>query len=158
MVKKAEIRSSFNTTTVTGTTFREPHPRSHHKGSTDRVQTGDRLYPVHLIANSLYNSTYNIWVHSPPPLQADKLNDLSFFKHRKEGWLISGTAVPSWRGEPAGAPVGSRSFAVQCWLCGSHYDNVAVLQLRAIRAWYSWGWLAPCAICQTTPTSCMSAN
>ena len=60
LVKKAEVCSSFNTTTVTGTTVREHHPRSHHKSATDRVRTGDRLYPVHLIVNSLYYSAYKI--------------------------------------------------------------------------------------------------
>ena len=28
------------------TAVREQHPRSHHKGATGRVQTGDRRYPV----------------------------------------------------------------------------------------------------------------
>ena len=36
-----EVRRSFNTTTV-----REQHPTSHHKGATNRVQTGDRRYLV----------------------------------------------------------------------------------------------------------------
>ena len=39
--QKAEVRSSFNTTTV-----QDEDPRSHHKGTTGRVQTGDRLYLV----------------------------------------------------------------------------------------------------------------
>ena len=38
---KAEVRRSFITTTVWGL-----HPRSHHKGATGRVRTGNRLYPV----------------------------------------------------------------------------------------------------------------
>ena len=38
---KAEVRRSFITTTV-----REQHPRSHHKGATGRVRTGDQRYPV----------------------------------------------------------------------------------------------------------------
>ena len=38
---KAEARCSFITTTV-----REQHPRSHHKGATGRVRTGNQLYPV----------------------------------------------------------------------------------------------------------------
>ena len=38
---KAEVRSSFITTTVG-----EQNPRSHHKGATGRVRTGDRLHPV----------------------------------------------------------------------------------------------------------------
>ena len=38
---KEEVSSSFN-----ATTFQEQLPRSHHKGATGRVRTGDRLYPV----------------------------------------------------------------------------------------------------------------
>ena len=38
---KAEARRSFITTTV-----REQRPRSHHKGTTGRVRTGDQRYPV----------------------------------------------------------------------------------------------------------------
>ena len=38
---KAEVRSSFITTTV-----REQRPMSQHKGATDRVPTGDQRYPV----------------------------------------------------------------------------------------------------------------
>ena len=38
---KAEVCSSFFTTTVW-----EQHPRSHHKGTTGRVRTGDQRYPV----------------------------------------------------------------------------------------------------------------
>ena len=38
---KAEVRCSFISTTV-----REQHPRSHHKGPTGRVRTGDKRYPV----------------------------------------------------------------------------------------------------------------
>ena len=41
MISEAEVRSSFITTTV-----REQNPRSHHKGATGRVRTGDRRHPV----------------------------------------------------------------------------------------------------------------
>ena len=42
---KEEVHSSFITTT-----YWEQHPRSHHKGATGRVQTGnhDNVYPYHL--------------------------------------------------------------------------------------------------------------
>ena len=43
----AEGRRSFITTTV-----REQRPRSHLKGATGRVRTGDQRYPVYAIANS----------------------------------------------------------------------------------------------------------
>ena len=38
-------RRNFATALII-TTVREQHPRSHHKGATDRVRTGDRRYPV----------------------------------------------------------------------------------------------------------------
>ena len=42
---KAKVRRSFIITT-TVTSSREQHPRSHHKGATARVRTGDQQYPV----------------------------------------------------------------------------------------------------------------
>ena len=41
LIIKAEVSRSFITTTV-----REQRPRSHHKGATGRVRTGDQRYPV----------------------------------------------------------------------------------------------------------------
>ena len=52
---KAEVRSSFITTTVW-----EQCPRSHHKGATGRVRTGNQRYPV------LCHCQLNLTQHGAP--------------------------------------------------------------------------------------------
>ena len=55
---KAEVRRSFTTTTV-----RDQSPRSHHKGATGRVRTGDHGIQFYAIAN--LDKTSLIIVQSP---------------------------------------------------------------------------------------------
>ena len=59
---ETEIRRSFITTTV-----REQRPRSHHKGATGRVRTGDQRYPV--LCHCQLGQDIPINVKSPDVLQ-----------------------------------------------------------------------------------------